>query len=138
MLKKKNVSVKEYIAYRDRTNGCMDVEKIYYTIKDKDTDEVLLEGQMIPGDEAKSLVLGTHPSGNRYSSVVLAAIDLETPKIRAELEKTVSKQELDSVSLMGSGNVDDGTSQVRRIKAITCVVQAIDEETNEVWIEGVI
>ena len=40
MLKKKKVSVKEYIAYRDKTNGCMDVKKSYYTIKDKYTDKM--------------------------------------------------------------------------------------------------
>lgn len=135
---KKPVSVRDYIAYRDRTKGCMDVEIIYFTLRDKESNEVLLDGSMFPDDKAKAMVLGTHPSGNSCSSVVLATIDLQTNAIHKSLESTVTKRELESVALKDSGNVEDGVAQTRRAKAITWIVQYIDEDTNEVWVEGVI
>lgn len=135
---KKAVSVHDYIEYRDKTEGCMAVKVIHCTLKDSATKEVLVVKDLIPTDESKALVLGTHPSGNMYSSVVLSTLDLNTENLRKELEKTVSKKELESVALMNSGNSVDGTEQTRRAKAITFAVRYIDEDTDEVWVEGVI
>lgn len=136
---KTKVTTREYLEYRDATNGCLSVKQIYYKLFDKDTGQVLLCGDLQPTEEARQLVLGTHPSGNQYSSVILSAVDLYMPQIRAALDATVTKQELESVNLLDTKNSSDsGVVQPRRAKAIVWSVQYIDNEEHHVWIEGVI
>lgn len=134
---RKEVTTKEYIAYRDKTHGCLNVKTIHYTLKDVDNGQVLLTGKLDPSDEARQLVLGKHPSGNWHSSVVGAALDLFDGAIKSYLRGKMSNVELENVPIQqtSSTNID---AQGRRVKAITWAVVAIDEDTDTVWVEGVI
>jgi len=132
-----NATTVDFIDYRTETDGCLNLKKLHYTLRDKDTGHFLLEGVIYPTDEARQMVLGTHPSGNWNSSVVGAALDLNDRSIKSTLLQDITKQELENVPMqqVSSGDPD---AQGRRVKAITWAVVAIDREEDTVWVEGVI
>lgn len=134
---KHSATTVDFITYRTETDGCIGLQRIFYTLRDKDTGKFLLEGVIHPTEEARQMVLGTHPSGNWYSSVVGAALDLNDHNIKTALLQGMTKQELESVPLprVSTSNPD---AQGRRVKAITWAVVAIDREEDAVWVEGVI
>lgn len=137
---KRDVTTKEYQAYKARTNGCLAVTKIHYDLHSKESQELLLTGDIIPSEEAKQYVLGTHPSRDFYDSVIGASLDIEDKKIKATLLDRMSRQERENLKAVPLPNTtahgDD--EQGRRAKAIVWGVVAIDDETNEVWVRGVI
>lgn len=134
---KHSATTVDFITYRTETNGCIGLQRIFYTLRDKDTGKFLLEGVIHPTEEARQMVLGTHPSGNWNSSVVGAALDLNDRSIKSTLLQDITKQELENVPMqqVSSGDPD---AQGRRVKAITWAVVAIDREEDTVWVEGVI
>ena len=137
---KRDVTTKEYQAYKAKTKGCLTVEKIYYELYSKDNQELLLSGTIIPNDEAKQYVLGTHPSRDYYDSVIGASLDIEDKKIKATLLDGMTKQDRENLKGVPlpdtTAHGDD--EQGRRAKAIVWGVISIDEDTNEVWVRGVI
>lgn len=134
---KHSATTVDFITYRTETDGCIGLQRIFYTLRDKDTGKFLLEGVIHPTEEARQMVLGTHPSGNWNSSVVGAALDLNDRSIKSTLLQDITKQELENVPMqqVSSGDPD---AQGRRVKAITWAVVAIDREEDTVWVEGVI
>lgn len=137
---KRDVTTKEYQEYKRNTNGCLCVTKIHYDLHDRDTQGLLVTGVIIPTDEAKKYVLGTHPSGDRYDSLIGASLDVEDKKIKETLLGQMTKQErenLKGVPLPDTSAHGD-EEQGRRAKAIIWGVVGIDDETNEVWVKGVI
>lgn len=134
---KHSATTVDFITYRTETDGCIGLQRIFYTLRDKDTGKFLLEGVIHPTEEARQMVLGTHPSGNWNSSVVGAALDLNDHSIKSTLLQDITKQELENVPMqqVSSGDPD---AQGRRVKAITWAVVAIDREEDTVWVEGVI
>lgn len=136
---KNSVTTKEYQAYKKRTNGCITLEKIHYALYDRDTKQLLVKGDILPTEEAKQYVLGSHPSGDRYDSLVGASLDIEDKKIKSILlgkMTPIERENLKAVPLPETSAT--GEEQGRRAKAIIWCVTAIDEATNEVWVEGVI
>lgn len=137
---KRNVTTKEYQEYKARTQGCLSVEKIHYELYSKDTQEMLLDGTIIPGEEARQYVLGTHPSRDYYDSVIGASLDIEDKKIKATLLDRMTKQDRENLKGVPlpdtTAHGDD--EQGRRAKAIIWGVVSIDDATNEVWVRGVI
>lgn len=137
---KKEVTTKEYQAYKAKTNGCLAVTKIHYMLYSKESQELLIGGSITPSDEARQYVLGTHPSRDIYDSVIGASLDIEDKKIKAALLHNLTKrerEELKGVPLPDTSAHGD-EEQGRRAKAIVWGVYAIDEETNEVWVRGII
>lgn len=134
---KRSMSTTEFTEYRNRTHGCLNLHKIMYELYDKETGVLLMNGEIIPNDEARQLVLGTHPSGNWNSSLVGAALDLFDPSIRSCLLKDISKKELENIP-MPSTSTNNPDAQGRRIKAITWEVIAIDENKDIIWVKGVV
>lgn len=134
---KHSATTVDFVTYRTETDGCIGLQRIFYTLRDKDTGKFLLEGVIHPTEEARQMVLGTHPSGNWNSSVVGAALDLNDHSIKSTLLQDITKQELENVPMqqVSSGDPD---AQGRRVKAITWAVVAIDREEDAVWVEGVI
>lgn len=136
---KQRVTTREYQQYKAQTKGCLSVEKIHYDLYDRDTQALLVTGVIIPTEDAKKYVLGTHPSGDRYDSLIGASLDIEDKKIKEMLLDQMTKQErenLKAVPLPETSAV--GEEQGRRAKAIVWCVSAIDKEAKEVWVEGVI
>lgn len=137
---KRDVTTKEYQAYKAKTNGCLTVTKIHYQLYSKDNQELLLTGDITPGEEAKQYVLGTHPSRDLYDSVIGASLDIEDKKIKEALLNNMTKREredLKGVPLPDTSARGD-EEQGRRAKAIVWGVYAIDDESNEVWVRGII
>lgn len=137
---KKEVTTKEYQAYKAKTNGCLAVKKVHYQLYSKDARCLLVTGEIMPSDEARQYVLGTHPSRDLYDSVIGASLDIEDKKIKATLLESLTKKEredLKGVPLPDTSAHGD-EEQGRRAKAIVWGVYAIDEETNEVWVRGII
>lgn len=134
---RREVTTSDFVEYRAKTHGCLNLNKIVYDLYDKNTQKILMSGDIVPSEEAKQLVLGTHPSGNWNSSVVGAALDLFDSAVKSHLIKDLSKQDLESVPMqqISPGHPD---AQGRRVKAITWEVVAIDDEADIVWVKGVI
>ena len=137
---KRDVTTKEYREYKAKTNGCLSVTKIHYDLHSKDTNELLVTGVIIPDDEARQYVLGTHPSRDFYDSVIGAALDMEDKKIKEAILGHMTKREREDLKGVPipdtTAHGDD--EQGRRAKAIVWGVTTIDDETNEVWVKGVI
>lgn len=137
---KRDVTTREYQEYKAKTNGCLCVTKIHYDLYNRDTQALLVTGVIIPTEEARKYVLGTHPSGDRYDSLIGASLDVEDKKIKETILSQMPKQERENLKGVPLPNTtahgDD--EQGRRAKAIVWGVVSIDDETHEVWVRGVI
>ena len=122
------------------SGGCLTVTKIHYDLYSKETQELLVTGVIVPDEEARQYVLGTHPSRDFYDSVIGASLDMEDKKIKDALLDQMTKKERENLKAVPlpitTAHGDD--EQGRRAKAIVWGVVAIDEETSEVWVKGVI
>lgn len=107
---------------------------IVYELRDSEDDEVLLEGRIPVTQEARLLVMGKHPSGNKYGSVIGAMLDIVDPAI-----KNFLRQRMDSKLLASVGTPDIQTKQdefARRVKVIVWQVSEIDDEEKTVYVKG--
>lgn len=133
---KRELSTADFVKYIRETYGCRNIVNINYELIDKDDGEVLLAGKIPVTQEARLMVMGQHPSGNKYGSTIGAQLDIVDPAI-----KNFLRQRMDNKVLMATGMPVSSAKQdeqARRIKAIVWQVTHVDDETQEVWVHGVI
>lgn len=133
---KKSVTTAEWVQYIRLTFGCRNIETIVYELHDSEDDEVLLAGRIPVTREARLLVMGKHPSGNRYGSVVGAMLDIVDPAI-----KNFLRQRMDNKILMSTGapmSTEKSDEFGKRVKAIVWQTTDIDDEAKTVYVRGVV
>ena len=133
---KKPVTTAEFVKYIRDTYGCRNIQKINYELIDKDDGEVLLAGVIPVTQDARLMVMGQHPSGNKYGSAIGAQLDIVDPAIKNFLRQRMDNKVLMSTGMPASSAKQD--EQARRIKAIVWQTTHIDDEAQEVWVSGVI
>lgn len=133
---KKAVTTAEWVKYIRDTFGCRNIETIVYELHDSEDDEVLLAGRIPVTQEGRLLVMGRHPSGNKYGSVVGAMLDIVDPAI-----KNFLRQRMDNKVLMQTGAPASPKQQgemAKRVKAIVWQVTDIDDEEKLIYVSGTV
>lgn len=133
---KKAVTTAEWVKYIRDTFGCRNIETIVYELHDSEDDEILLAGRIPVTQEGRLLVMGRHPSGNKYGSVVGAMLDIVDPAI-----KNFLRQRMDNKVLMQTGAPASSQQQgemSKRVKAIVWQVTDIDDEESIIYVSGVV
>lgn len=133
---KREVTTAEWVQYIRQTFGCRNIDSIAYELHDSEDGDVLLEGRIPVTQQGRLMVMGRHPSGNKYGSVVGAMLDIVDPAIKSFL-----RQRMDNKVLMQTGAPASTTQQgemAKRVKAIVWQVTHIDDDEKIVYVYGVV
>lgn len=133
---KKSVTTAEWVQYIRLTFGCRNIDTIVYELHDSEDDGILLAGKIPVTQEGRLMVMGRHPSGNRYGSVVGAMLDIVDPAIKNFLRQRMDNKALMAVGAPATSAKADEFS--KRIKGIVWQVTDIDDEEKTVYVRGVV